>query len=108
MKSKFLKELHRKTLQNYMDILILSKLQDGALSGYDIISYMHKKYGILVSSGTVYSLLYSMERKGYIEGKMASRKRLYSLTEKEDKNTIKRTDCELQNFLRKITLLETF
>ena len=90
-----------------MDIVILTKLQDSSLSGYDIIGYIHKKYGILISPGTIYSMLYSLERKGYIQGQSIKRKRLYALTKKEDKETIKKTNSEIQKFLRQITLLET-
>jgi DNA-binding PadR family transcriptional regulator len=35
-----------------------------------------------LSSGTVYSLLYALERKGLIEGAWKERKRAYSLTDK--------------------------
>ncbi|TRO49339.1 PadR family transcriptional regulator [Candidatus Bathyarchaeota archaeon] len=107
MTSKFLKDLHRRTLQNYLDIIILTKLQERSLSGYDLVGYINKKYGILISPGTIYSILYSLERRGYIEGQMVKRKRLYKLTKKENQNTIKKTNNEVQKFLRQITLLET-
>jgi len=48
-----------------------------------------------------------LERRGYIEGQMVKRKRLYKLTKKENQNTIKKTNNEVQKFLRQITLLET-
>jgi DNA-binding PadR family transcriptional regulator len=60
-------KLRRKTLKSFLDILILEELRKSSLSGYDIIDLIHKKFGILVSSGTVYSLLYSMERDGLIK-----------------------------------------
>lgn len=47
----------------------MAKLMDGnPLSGYDVIMFVHKKFGILLSSGTVYSVLYSMERNGLVRG----------------------------------------
>jgi len=52
------------------------------MSGYDVISFIHNKFNLLVSSGTVYSLLYSLERNGLIEGSWDERKRVYRLTEK--------------------------
>ena len=72
-----------------------------------MVGYINKKYGILISPGTIYSILYSLERKVYIEGQMVKRKRLYTLTKKENENTIKKTNNEVQKFLRQITLLET-
>jgi DNA-binding PadR family transcriptional regulator len=52
------------------------------MSGYDVIAYIHNKYRLLVSSGTVYSLLYSLEREGLIAGAWNQRKRVYKLTDK--------------------------
>jgi len=65
-----------------MDMLILAELQQKPLSGYDIIGLVHRRFNVLVSSGTVYSLLYSLERKGLVTADMDQRKRVYTLTEK--------------------------
>jgi len=78
-----LKKMQRRLVKGFMDIIVLAELKEGhPMSGYDIIGYIHDKFHILVSSGTVYSLLYSMERDGLIEGTWAKRKRVYALTEK--------------------------
>ncbi|MFZ0966597.1 MAG: PadR family transcriptional regulator, partial [Candidatus Bathyarchaeia archaeon] len=60
----------------------LLKLRNGSFSGYDIISYIHKRFDMLISSGTVYSCLYHLERDGLIKGELVQRKRVYTLTEK--------------------------
>jgi len=52
------------------------------MSGYDAISAIHKKFGVLLSSGTIYSHLYSLERDNLIAGSWDTKKRIYSLTEK--------------------------
>jgi DNA-binding PadR family transcriptional regulator len=78
--------MHRRIVKSFMDLLILSELRNAPMSGYDIIAYIHNKFGILVSSGTVYSLLYSMERDGLIRGIWAKRKRVYELSEKGEQN----------------------
>ncbi len=90
-----------------MDILILTKLQDTSLSGYDIIGYIHRKYGVLISPGTIYSLLYTLERRGLIEGQTYNRKRMYSLTKKEDNQKIMKTNNAVQTFLKQLTTIET-
>lgn len=83
MESDILRRIREKTIKNFMDILILAKLRDGhPTSGYDFITFIHKKFHILISSGTVYSVLYSLERDGLIKGMQASRKRAYKLTDK--------------------------
>jgi len=86
LESEVLKKMHRRIVKSFMDILILAELRNSPLSGYDVIAYIHNKFGILVSSGTVYSLLYSMERDDLIRGIWAKRKRVYELTEKGERN----------------------
>jgi len=82
LESEVLKKMHRRIVKSFMDILILAELRNGPMSGYDVIAFVHNKFGILVSSGTVYSLLYSLEREDMIRGVWAKRKRVYELTER--------------------------
>ena len=69
-----------------MDILILAELKNSPMSGYDFIYDIRRRFGILMSSGTVYYLLYSMERDGLIKGRLEHRKRVYTLTNKGEEN----------------------
>jgi len=77
-----LKKMHRRIIKNFLDVLILAELRNGPMSGYDVIAFIHNKFRLLVSSGTVYSLLYSLERDGLISGSWNQRKRVYKLTGK--------------------------
>lgn len=78
--------LNRRMVKNFMDIIILRHLKDNhPMSGYDIIKYLHKKFHMLPCSGTVYSLLYSLERENLVEGNMNQRKRVYKLTDQGEK-----------------------
>ena len=80
MESKTGHNLRRRMIQNFMDIIILKHLKsNNAVSGYDIIKH-HQKFQMLPSPGTVYSILYALERQELIEGKMAQGKRVYALT----------------------------
>ena len=92
-----------------MDILVLTEMKKRSLSGYDVIGLIHKRFGVMVSSGTVYSLLYSMERDGLIRSVGNERKRVYELTEKgeQDIKVITKANEEIQNFLRNISLLNS-
>lgn len=105
--SSILERLRKKAVKNFMDILILTELRNRPLSGYDVIGLIHKRFDILLSSGTAYSLLYSLERDGLIKGDWNHRKRVYSLTEKGEQNirVVTKANDEVQNFLRNITLL---
>jgi len=51
--------------------------------------------------GTVYSLLYSLERNGLIEGTWNERKRVYKLTEKGEKiiEIILNANDKIKNFI---------
>jgi len=106
--SKVAERLRRRVIKNFMDILILSELKKEPMSGYDIISLIHRRFGVLVSSGTVYSLLYSMERNGLIKGIWNQRKRVYILAEKGEENikVLARANEEIQSFLRNMLMLK--
>ena len=80
--ARIIKKMRERVIKSFMDTIIMSELQNGPISGYDVISYIHNKFGFLASSGTVYSLLYSLERNGLVEGIWIERKRIYRLTEK--------------------------
>lgn len=83
-------QLRRRLVKSFIDIIILSKLKENPMSGYDVISLIYKKFHILPGSGSVYSVLYSMEREGLIKGRWNQRKRIYALTSKGEE-TIKAT-----------------
>lgn len=80
--SKILDELNERVIKNFLDIVVMSKLKTESLSGYDFIAYINKRFNMLISAGTVYSLLYALERKQLIEGLGEERRRTYRLTEK--------------------------
>jgi DNA-binding PadR family transcriptional regulator len=108
LSSEIVERLQGKALRNFMDMLILAEMKkEASLSGYDIISFVHKKFGVFVSSGTVYSLLYSLERAGLIKGVWNDRKRVYKLSEKGIQNieVITKANDEVQKFLRNLSLL---
>jgi len=96
--------LRRRTIKTFMDMLILAELQEKPLSGYDIISLIHKRFNVLVSSGTVYSLLYSLERKGLVTADMDQRKRVYTLTEKgkQTLETVGRANEEINSLVHNL------
>jgi DNA-binding PadR family transcriptional regulator len=85
-----------------MDIIILKYLKNNQpISGYDVIKYLHQKFHMLPSPGTVYSVLYSMERKNLVQGKMNNGKRVYKLTKQGEKRLadIRTAETSIQSFL---------
>lgn len=81
LESKVEEQLRKRVAKDFLDFIILSKLENGApKSGYDFIGFIHEKYGVLISSGTIYSKLYGLEREGFITGSSSERKRVYKIT----------------------------
>ena len=101
---KIFREMQERIIKEFMDVIIMTELRNGPLSGYDVISYINAKFNILVSSGTVYSLLYSLERNGLIEGIWHERKRTSKLTDKGEEtiSTILGSQEKIKAFLSTI------
>jgi DNA-binding PadR family transcriptional regulator len=76
------KDIETRIVKNFLDILILVEMKkQSGLSGYDVISFINSKFGGMLSPGTVYSTLYSLDRKGLISGVSNGKKTVYKLTE---------------------------
>ena len=101
LEAEILKKINERMIKSFMDIIIMSELRNAPLSGYDVISYINTRFGVLVSSGTVYSLLYSLERNGLVEGIWVEKKRTYKLTEKGEKTitTILNAHEKIEGFM---------
>jgi len=85
LEREILNEMRERIVNSFMDIVVLANLKNGSMSGYDVVTFIHDEFHILFSSGTVYSLLYSLERNGLIIGRWSQRKRVYTLTDKGEK-----------------------
>ena len=80
-------EIERRLITSFMDLIILRILRSNkqGTGGYDITRYLQLNHKILPSSGTVYSCLYAMERRGLIKGRENGRKRVYILTQRGER-----------------------
>ncbi len=107
--ARIVKKMHERVIKSFMDTIVMAELKNGPISGYDAISYIHKKFGFLVSSGTVYSLLYSLERSGLVEGVWIERRRVYRLTEKGASTiqTIESSQDKIKSFMATILKAQT-
>jgi DNA-binding PadR family transcriptional regulator len=82
LESEILVKMNRRVVTIFLDTLILLKLRNAPLSGFDIVSYIHKRFAVPISTGTVYTCLYHLEREGLIKGDLTQRKKTYVLSEK--------------------------
>lgn len=82
-KNKMDQYIQQRITRDFIDILILSELAQAPLSGYDLISIIYRKFNLMISPGTIYSTLYTLERRGLIKGgEHHHRRRVYILTRK--------------------------
>ena len=91
--NKAVEKLRKQTVKSIMDIIVLTELQNSSMSGYDVMGYIHNKFGVLLSSGTIYGHLYTLERDGLIRGIDDKKKRIYELT-KKGRQTLKAVSHE--------------
>jgi len=76
------KDIETRVVKSFLDVLVLIEMKkQNNLSGYDVTAFVNNKFGGILSPGTVYATLYSMERKGLIKGESDGRKTVYQLTE---------------------------
>ncbi len=70
-------------VKNNLSLIVLKSISNKDLSGYDIIKTIDKNFLTRLSPGTIYPLLYSLQKEEILEMKSEGKKRkLYKLTEK--------------------------
>jgi DNA-binding PadR family transcriptional regulator len=80
-KIELLENFSKRVVTDFMDILILAKLDEGkSLSGYDFVASLSEEFRIFFSAGTIYSQLYALERQGLLQENMTGRKKVYSIS----------------------------
>lgn len=88
-----------------MDVIVLKELGKGnSIGGHDVQVLIYKRFYILISSGIIYPLLYSMERNRLIQGMKTKKKRVYRLTErgKERLENISEISDKILSFIKSI------
>lgn len=104
MSSKSLvRDIEKRIIAHFMDLLVLSLLNhDGRkMSGYDVLKHLERRFGLMMSPGTVYSQLNYMERRGLLNGLQKGRKRIYTLTPhgKRTANSALKAKKQIVNFM---------
>jgi DNA-binding PadR family transcriptional regulator len=101
LEQEVLKEMQRNMVKDFLDTIILAKLRNSnSFCGYDILEYINEKFSCFMSPGTVYAVLYSMERRGLVKGEFAEGKRVYTLTTQGEETiaTLLKLEKEIQAF----------
>ena len=67
MANNYQKEIQTKLTKGLLDMIILQFIDEQPMHGYQIITKIRKNFGIYFGPSTVYPLLSTLEKKGYIK-----------------------------------------
>ena len=60
-------DLRKKAVTSFLDIFILKEFEQKTdITSYEVMLLIHKKFDVLFSPGTIYSAVYSLERRGLV------------------------------------------
>jgi DNA-binding PadR family transcriptional regulator len=79
---KTIKEYLKQIISTTLDVLIIANFKEESFSVYDVTEYIKKQFNVVLSSGTLYSTVYTMERQGLLQAFYGNRKRLFKATPK--------------------------
>jgi DNA-binding PadR family transcriptional regulator len=98
MTNNYQKEVQTKLTKGLLDMIILQYLDQESMHGYQIITKIRKGFGVYFGPSTIYPLLGTLEKKGFVnsEWNMNSERprKVYKLTN-EGKNVLSFTESSL-------------
>ena len=71
----------KKMVKDNLEAIILAILQRKVMCGSDIIGEIHIEFNVLLSPGTVYPLLHSLQKRGLLTSKREGKEKIYAPTE---------------------------
>jgi PadR family transcriptional regulator PadR len=100
------KEVSNKLVKGLLDIVILQFLGTRPMHGYKIITEIRKTFGVYFGSSTVYPLLFTLEKKGFVKSEWTMNyerpRKIYSLTS-DGQSMLSFTEESLSLICRKIS-----
>jgi PadR family transcriptional regulator PadR len=98
MTNNYQKEVQTKLTKGLLDLIILQYLDKESMHGYQLITKIRKGFGVYFGPSTIYPLLGTLEKKGFVnsEWNMNSERprKVYKLTN-EGKNVLSFTESSL-------------
>ncbi len=99
------KEVQIKLAKGLLDLIILQFLNSQPMHGYEVITKIRKSFGVYFGPSTVYPLLTSLEKKGYVSSQWDMNnerpRKVYSLTN-DGKTILNFTENSLNLLCQKI------
>jgi PadR family transcriptional regulator PadR len=100
------KEVQVKLMKGLLDLIVLQFLSSQPMHGYQIITKIRKSFGVYFGPSTIYPLLATLEKKGFVnsEWNMSNERprKIYKLTN-EGHNLLNFTENSLNFICRKIS-----
>jgi PadR family transcriptional regulator PadR len=100
------KEVQAKLAKGLLDLIVLQFLSSQPMHGYQIITKIRKSFGVYFGPSTIYPLLATLEKKGFVnsEWNMTTERprKIYKLTN-EGHNLLNFTENSLNFICRKIS-----
>jgi PadR family transcriptional regulator PadR len=100
------KEVSTKLTKGLLDLIILQYLSNEPMHGYQVITKIRKNFGIYFGPSTIYPLLGTLEKKGYVDSKwnmdFERPRKVYSLTS-DGHNMLNFSEDSLNMICKKIT-----
>ena len=102
------KQIQTKLTKGLLDMIILQYLEKEPMHGYQVISKIRKGFGVYFGPSTIYPLLGTLEKKGYVKSiwnmNTQRPRKVYELTN-EGKNLLNYTENTL-NLICKNMVME--
>ena len=99
------KEASTKLMKGLLDLIILQFLSTKPMHGYEVITKIRKDFGVYFGPSTIYPLLGTLEKKGYIDSNwnmdFERPRKVYSLTT-DGQNMLNYTEGSLNMIRNKI------
>ena len=99
------KEVQTKLMKGLLDLIVLQFLSTQPMHGYQVITKIRKSFGVYFGPSTIYPLLGTLEKKGFVNSEWNMNnerpRKVYKLTN-EGQNLLNFTDDSLNFICRKI------
>jgi len=106
MINNYQKEVQTKLTKGLLDMIILQHLNQESMHGYQLITTIRKNFGVYFGPSTIYPLLGTLEKKGYIKSTWNMNterpRKVYQLTN-EGKNLLNFSESSLNLICRNMT-----
>ena len=100
------KEVSTKLMKGLLDLIILQFLSTEPMHGYQVITKIRKNFGVYFGPSTIYPLLGTLEKKGYVDShwnmNFERPRKVYNLTS-DGQSMLNFTEDSLNLICRKIT-----